>query len=248
MHDIIFYTEMFFIAFFLSTLFALGGIGFAVAFVPILDLFGLNFNTAKAIGLFLNSVSTWIWAFRNWKKKVLDIKFGLILTIPALIWAVIWSYLSKYVPVHIVKILFACFLVFSVIMLLWGKKKKEFELENNEILVWIIALSVGIISWLLGVWGGAILVPLLVLIWFDPKYVARNISFVIAVSTFGWFLTYISFVKLDWILLTVTTIASLLGWWLGNYLMNEKLNQKHIRIVLAILLLILAWKLVWKLI
>jgi len=247
MHWYIFYTEMFFIALFLSTLFALGGIWFAVAFVPILNFFWLDFNAAKAIGLFLNSVSTWIWSFRNWRKKVLDIKFALILTIPAFVWAVIWSYLSKYVPVHIVKILFACFLIFSVIMLLWGKKKKEFQLENNEILVWIIALSVWIVSWLLGVGGWAVLVPLLVLIGFDTKYVARNISFVIAVSTFGWFLTYVSFVKLDLVLLAVTTIASLLGWWLWNHLMNEKLNQKHIRIVLAILLLILAWKLIWKL-
>jgi len=238
---------MFSLAFLLSTLFALGGIWFAVAFVPILSFFWLHFDAAKAIGLFLNSVSTWIWSFRNWRKKVLDIRFALILTIPAFVWAVIWSYLSKYVPVHIVKILFACFLVFSVVMLLWWKKKKGFKLEHNETLVWIIALSVWTLSWLLGVGGWAILVPLLVLIGFDAKYVARNISFVIAVSTFGWFLTYISFIKLDWILLIITTIASLFGWWLWNYLMNEKLNQKHIRIVLAILLLIIAWKLIWKL-
>ena len=243
-----FYIEIFWIAFLLSTLFSLWGIGFAVAFVPILSFLWFPFSEAKAIWLFLNSISTWTGAFRNWKKKVLDFKFGIFLTVSSFIWAIIWSYLSKYVPVHIVKILFAVFLVFSVLMLLWWKKKKEFKLENNEILISTIALIVWIISWLLWVWGGAIMVPLLVLIWFDAKYVSRNISFVIAISTFWWFLTYISYVKIDWIVLLVATIASFLWGWLWNHLMNEKLNTNHIKKILALLLLILAGKLIYWLI
>ncbi len=243
-----FYTEIFWIAFLLSTLFSLWWIGFAVAFVPVLSFLWFPFNEAKAIWLFLNSVSTWTWAFRNWKKKVLDLKFWFFLTISSFIWAIIWSYLSKYVPVHIVKILFAVFLVFSVLMLLWGKKKKEFKLENNEILISTIAFIVWIISWLLWVWGWAIMVPLLVLIGFDAKYVSRNISFIIAVSTFWGFLTYISYVKIDWILLLVATIASFFWGWLWNHLMNEKLNTNHIKKILALLLLILAGKLIYWLI
>jgi uncharacterized membrane protein YfcA len=100
----------------------------------------------------------------------------------------------------------------------------------------------------LWIWWGAILVPLLILIWFDVKYITRNISSVIAVSTFGWFLTYISFVKLDWILLLIASIASILGGLLWNHLMNEKIKAHHIKYILALLLIIVACKLIWWLI
>jgi uncharacterized membrane protein YfcA len=239
---------MFVAIFVLSTLFALWGMGFAIAFVPILDFLWYDFNAAKAIWLFLNSISTWTWAIRNWKKWVLDFKFVSIITVFSLIWAVLWSYLSKYIPVRYVKILFVIFLLFSVFMMLWDKKKKEFNLTWNWIINWIIWFFVWLLSGLLGVGWWAVLVPLLVLIWYDPKYVARNVSFVIAVSTFWWFLTYFTIVKIDWILLVVASVASILWGWLWNYLMNEKLKIHHIKLVLAFLLLILAIKMIWSLI
>ncbi len=244
----IFYVEIFFMALILSTLFALWGIGFAIAFVPILSFFWLPFNEAKAIWLFLNSISTWTGAIRNWKKKVLDLKFAGILTIFSLLWAVVWSYLSKYVPVNIVKILFAVFLVFSIIMMLFWKKKEKINNKWNYWLIWIMWLSVWIVSWLLWVGGWAIFVPLLVLIWYDAKYVSRNMSFIIAISTFGWFLTYLSFVHIDWILLAITTVASIIWGWFGNFLMNEKMKSQQIKWVLAGLLVIIVTKLIWGLI
>ena len=245
-----FYVEMFFIALILSTLFALWGIGFAVAFVPILNFFWLPFNEAKAIWLFLNSVSTWTGAFRNWRKKVLDLKFAGILTIFSLIWTVIWSYLSKYVPVNIVKILFALFLIFAIFMILFGKGKKNITSGwSRDILIWwIIWFVVWIVSWLLWIGGWNVFIPLLIMVWYDVKYVARNMSFIIAVSTFGWFLTYLSLVHIDWTLLAVTTVASIIWGWFGNFLMNEKLQTKHIRRILAGLLAIIAIKLIWGLI
>lgn len=246
-HDPIFYLEIFSIAFILSTLFALWGIWFAIAFVPILHFLWYDFNVAKAIWLFLNSVSTWTWALRNWKKRVLDLRFASILTVFSLVWAVIWSRLSKYVPVKYVKILFVIFLLFSIFMFLWWKKKQEFHFTWHWVVNGSIWFLVWVLSWLLGVWWWAIMVPLLVLIWYDAKYVARNISFVIAVSTFWWFLTYLSIVKLDWILLIVATVASILWGWLGNFLMNEKLKVHHIRRILAFLLFLIAIKMIWSL-
>ncbi len=247
-HWILFYSEIFGIAFILSTIFALWGIWFAIAFVPILHFLWYDFNVAKAIWLFLNTVSTWTWAFRNWKKWVLDLRFAISLTVFSLIWAVIGSYLSKYIPVYYVKWLFVTFLLFSIFMFLWWKKKQEFKFLWNWLINGMIWFFVWIVSWLLWVGGWAIMVPLLVLIWYDAKYVARNISFVIAVSTFGWFLTYLAIVKIDWVLLTITTIASILWGWLWNYLMNEKLKVYHIRLILAFLLFLIALKMIWSLV
>ena len=64
-----FYVEVFFITLFLSTFFAMGGVGSAVALVPILHFLGVNFNLSKAIGLFVNTSTTITATIMNIKRK-----------------------------------------------------------------------------------------------------------------------------------------------------------------------------------
>ncbi len=120
-----FYIEIFAVTFILSTLFALGGIGSATALVPILDMIGLNFNFAKAVGLFVNTSTTITSSIMNIKRKVLDIKFAFPLAISLALTAPIGAYLSKFIPEHFVKTLFILFLFFAGSMILFGKKEKN---------------------------------------------------------------------------------------------------------------------------
>ena len=76
-----FYFEIFIVANVLSAFFALGGVGSAVALIPVLHWMGIDFNFAKAIGLFVNTTTTVTATIMNIKRKVLDIKFALPLAI-----------------------------------------------------------------------------------------------------------------------------------------------------------------------
>ena len=241
------YIEYFLITFILSTLFALGGVGSATALVPILNMFGLNFNFAKAIGLFVNTSTTIMATIMNLKRKVLDMKFAFPLAISLALSAPMGAYFSKFVPEHIVKILFAGFLIFAGSMILFGKKEKKFELTSPWIMP-MLGLIVGIISGLLGIGGGSLLLPILIMLGFDAKKVAIAMSFVIPFSTFTAFLTYINFVKIDWILILITAIAAILGGYVGNYIMHFHLNQKHIKKIIGVLMYLIAIKMIYGLI
>ena len=55
----------------LSTIFAIAGLGSAVALVPSLNIAGLSFDLARASGLFVNSITTITTSILNLKRKLL---------------------------------------------------------------------------------------------------------------------------------------------------------------------------------
>ena len=126
-----FYIESFFIVLILATLFAMGGVGSAVALVPILHMIGVEFNISKAIGLFVNTSTTMTATIMNIKRKVLDIKFALPLALSLAAFAPLGAMYSKKIPVYEVKWLFAFFLLFSATMIIFGKKSKSFITTIN---------------------------------------------------------------------------------------------------------------------
>ncbi len=236
-----FYIEVFLVTFILSTFFALGGIGSATALVPILDMMGLNFNFAKAVGLFVNTATTVTSSIMNIKRKVLDMKFAFPLAAALAFSAPIGAYLSKYIPENFVKVLFVIFLFFAGSMILFGKKEKKFNFTSPFIMP-ILGGIVGIISGLLGIGGGSLLLPLLIMLGFDAKKVAVAMSFVIPFSTFTAFITYLSFTKIDWILLIIAAFGAILGGMVGNYIMHFHLNQKQIKKIIGVLMYLIGIK------
>ncbi len=241
------YIEYFLITLGVSSFFAMGGVGSAVALVPIFDMLGLGFNIAKTIALFINTSTTVTASIMNLKRGVLDARFAFSLVISSMILSPLGAYSSKFINVSSVKWGFLTFLVFSATMMMFSKKEAKFKYEKKWIL-YLIGAIVGFISGLLGIGGGALVMPLMILLGFDAKKMAIAVSFMIPFSTFSAFLSYISFVKIDWMLLVITAIAAILGGYIGNAVMHFKLEAKHIKKIIAILLYILAIKMGYSLI
>jgi len=240
------YIEYFFITLTVSSFFALGGVGSAVALVPIFDFLGLGFNVAKTIALFINTSTTVTASLMNLKRGVLDIKFALPLVVSSMICSPLGAYSSKFIDIYIVKWGFLLFLIFSATMMLFSKKEAKFKYEKKWIL-YSLGAVVGYISGLLGIGGGALVLPLMILLGFDAKKMAVAVSFMIPFSTFSAFLSYISFVKIDWTLLGVTALAAILGGYIGNAVMHFKLDAKQIKKIIALLLYLLAFKMAYTL-
>jgi len=237
-----FYIEVFVITLLLSTFFAMGGVGSAVALVPVLNFLGINFNVSKAIGLFVNTTTTLTATIMNLKRGVLDIKFALPLAISLALFAPIGAYISQYVSENIIKTLFLIFLIFSGSMLIFGKKERKFSYTNQFIMI-VLGGIVGIISGLLGIGGGSLLMPILILLGFNAKKLAVAMSFVIPFSTFTAFLTYLSFIHIDYALLLTTTISAIIGGFIGNRIMHFKLEASHIKKIIGLMLYLIALKL-----
>ena len=240
------YIQYFLITLFVSSFFAMEGVGSAVALVPIFDFLGLGFNLAKAIALFINTSTTVTASIMNLKRGVLDARFAFPLVISSMLISPLGAYSSKYINVHAVKWGFLAFLIFSATMMLLSKKEAKFKYEKKWIL-YVIGAVVGYISGLLGIGGGALVMPLMILLGYDAKKMAVAVSFMIPFSTFSAFLSYASFVKIDWTLLAVTAFAAILGGYIGNAVMHFKLNAKHIKKIIAVLLYLLAFKMGYSL-
>ena len=241
MNDYLLYSS---IAFILSTVFSMGGAGSGIALIPILSFLGLDFTVAKAVGLFAGASTTITSSIMNLKRKVLDYSFVWPIALMMMIFAPLGAYCSKFLNDDIVKFLFMLLLFYSAGMMMFGKKKPLVD-ATSKIILFLVGTVVGFLAGLLGVGGGNLLIPLLVLLGFEPKKVAITVSFVVPFSALGSFFTYASFVTLDWTLLGCISLASIAGGYIGNYLMHYKLDQKQIKKVMAVILYLLAFKLLY---
>ncbi len=239
------YLLYFFLAAGLSTLFAMGGAGAGIAVIPVLHMLGIEFNLAKAVGLFVGFTTTFTSSVMNFRHKVLDIRFALPLALSLLIFAPIGAQLSRFVDEKLVKGLFILFLIFSASMMMFFQKKAKTHLQKLLILA-VLGMGVGLLAGLLGVGGGNMLLPILILLGFEPKKVAVAVSFVVPFSAFTSFLSYASFVQMDWVLLGSCALGAVIGGYSGNYLMHFKLSQQQVKKVIAVLLYILAAKMAWS--
>jgi len=231
----------------LSTLFAMGGVGSAIGLVPIFSMMGMPLNFAKAIGLFINSTSTITASLMNFFRGVLDVRFAIPLIISIMVATPVGAWMSQYVETEIVEWVLVLFLLVSATLLIFSNRETKVVYDRAWIL-YLIGGSVGLISGMIGVGGGSLIMPLLILLGFDAKKAAYAISFVIPFSSLGAFATYLSFVEMDWKLLGIVTIAAILGGYLGDKIMHYRLTPTQVKKLIAIVLVLLAGKMIWKLV
>ncbi|HHD75033.1 MAG TPA: sulfite exporter TauE/SafE family protein [Nitratifractor sp.] len=241
MYDYLIYTL---IAFILSILFSMGGTGSGIALIPVLNFFGVEFIIAKATGLFAGASTTITSSVMNIKRKTLDFSFVWPIALMMLIFAPIGAYSSQFINESLVKFLFMLLLFYSATMMIFGKKRSLMKTNSKSILFYTGA-TVGFLAGLLGVGGGNILMPLLILLGFEPKKVAIAVSSVVPFAALSSFLTYASYVKLDYVLLLCVMLASIAGGYIGNYLMHFKLDQKKTKKLMGLILYLLALKMLY---
>jgi len=237
------------ISFFAALIFSLGGVGAAIILIPIMDAFGIPISVAKPVGLFYNTISLTGASVNNIKNKRLDFKLGIPIIIFSFLFASVGAYLSKYVASHIVMLMFVSFLLFSGFMFLFFKKKKEADFREDipYFPLSLIGAVAGLISGLLGIGGGGIISPLLLMMGFNPKKITTITAFVVPFSSLSGFLTYWSIGAVDWRLLIITSLAGVAGATIGTIFMQKRLNPKIVKKILAIILLIMAVKMGLKL-
>ncbi len=241
---------IFIISFIAAFIFSLGGVGAAIILIPILVSLGIPVNIAKPVGLFYNTVSLTGASINNIRNKRLDFKIGIPIIISSFLFAVVGAYISKFIPNKIILILFIGFLLFSGLMFFFHKKKKKDNYRNDIpiIRLSLIGAFAGALSGMLGIGGGGIISPLLLLSGFNPKKITAITAFVVPFSSFSGFLTYWAMGSIDWKITLIASVGGIIGATLGTMFMHKKLNPQAVKKILAIILLIMAVKLIFKII
>ncbi len=155
------------LAFGLSFLFALGGVGSAVALVPLLHWFGLPLIVAKSTGLLVNTVSMSGASLNNIRAKRLDFRLGLPIIVSSFLLAPLGAWSSHFISREIVLAVFTLFLLFSGVMLIFfraGSYEHQFRDDRPIVAPFLIGAAAGYLSGLLGIGGGGLIAPLMILL------------------------------------------------------------------------------------
>ena len=237
------YLFLFSVTFFLSTLFSIAGLGSAVALVPTLHLSGMGFDISRASGLFVNTVSTITSSMLNLKKKLFDMTFVAPLVFSSSLFAFVGAQLSFYINTELLKIIFGVSLLVIASMILFFKTPTDTNHTPLRLSYLLFAGTIGgMFSGLLGIGGGSIISPILLLFGMDAKKIAIGISFVIPFSSFIAFLSYAQNITLDYTLLGVIGLSAYLGGMLGNYLLHHKVSSFLVKKILGFALYIVGFK------
>ena len=233
------------LSFFLSFLFALGGVGSAIALVPLLDMMGIDYQSAKAIGLIVTVSAMLSATLTNMKAKTIDYSLALPLLLSSSLFSIIGVYLSSYVDIQIIKLLFFVVLIFSASIMLFFHKKPIVH-STQAIWLYLIGAVAGTISGMLGIGGGLIIMPFLIMLGFDAKKVALSIGLIITISASSALYTQMTLISLETDTILGISIAGMFGGLLGNYLLKKHLQSKHVKKIISIFLYLLAAKILYN--
>lgn len=237
----IFYVILFFVAF----LYAAVGHGGASGYLALMALYGVAPEEMKPTALVLNlfvSMTSFIQYYRGgyFLKK---------LFIPIAGASIPLAFVGGMITVeeNIYKRILGILLLFPVIRFFFFKNVADSELKSHNVTIAVITGGiVGLLSGMIGIGGGIILSPILLLLqWTNQKQTAAISAafiFVNSVAGLGGMLTQgISFTG-D---MVMYIIVAFIGGLLGAYLGSKKFNQDVLKYVLATVLLMASYKLLF---
>lgn len=239
-------TELFYpILFIVAFLYASVGHGGASGYLALMALYGVAPQEMKPTALFLNlfvSLTSFIQYYRgnHFKKDIF---------IPIALASVPFAFLGGMLSIddHIYKKILGILLLLPIIRFFFFKNVPDDRLVQP--IKWISVLLgaiIGLLSGMIGIGGGIILSPILILLlWTNQKQTAAISAafiFVNSLAGLGGMLTQGISLTSNMILYIVVAFT---GGLLGAYLGSKKFNQEVLKYVLATVLLLATYKLLF---
>ncbi len=234
------------VAFVTAFVFGLGGLGSAVALIPILVFIGVPFPIARSTGLFTNFISTVSITAHNIRHGKVNYRLALPLVTTSVLFAPIGAYVSFVVPEKVVGIAFTAFLFFAGTMVFVPKKRESYRKDSPILVPALIGAVSGFIAGLLGIGGGGIRSPMLILCGFDPKIVTAVTAISVSFGSFTSFLAYWKLGGVDWPLLLSAAIPAVFAGYLAGYVTHRYLKPQQVKKLLGLIFYVLAIKFAMK--
>ncbi len=239
MTDILFLGGIFLIAILYSSV----GHGGASGYLAFMALLGFVPEVMRPSALILNVFVSSI-AFITFTRNG-HFKFKLLW--PFIITSVPFAFLGGTfsIDTRIYKIILGVFLLFAIArMLIKVKNDKDFLKEINILYALLIGAFLGFFSGLIGIGGGIILSPIIILLgWATVKQTAAVSAVFILVNSLAGLGGFFLKSEMPDIQIMYMIIAGLLGGLLGSYLGSFRIKENYLRYTLSLVLLLASVKL-----
>jgi len=201
----------------------LGG-GGSILTVPVLVyVLGYQVKPAIAMSLPVVGVTSLIGAALHWRLGNVRVRTALTFGLLAMAGAFAGARLAVMLSGGAQLALLAAVMIVAAVSMLRGNPHAESSgTAAHPALLAALALGVGVLTGLVGIGGGFLVVPALVLLARVPMREAVGTSLlVIAMNAASGFAGYLGLVKLDWSFLTGFTVAAVAGALIGTVLASR---------------------------
>lgn len=225
----------------------MGG-GGSILTVPILVYaIGMSPKSSIALSLAIVGLTSIIGVFGHFKNKNINLKMAALFAPFAMLGTFFGAKLSKFFTGEAQLLLFGTImLVASILMIKKIPLKEQSEKKQSILFIAVGALIVGIITGLVGIGGGFLIVPALVLIIGLPMKEAIGTSLlIIALNSASGFLGYLGMVEIDWSFLLIFTLFSGIGILLGSHFVKY-ISQAKLKKMFGIFLIFMAIFILYK--
>ncbi|NJX14188.1 sulfite exporter TauE/SafE family protein [Tamlana crocina] len=219
------------------------GHGGASGYLALMALFSFAPETMKPTALLLNLFVAGISFYYYYRGGFFNKKLFISFAIASIPLAFIGGTLE--IDASLYKKILAVLLVFAILKMLnvFGKERHTIK----EVILWqglVVGGIIGFLSGLIGIGGGIILTPIILLLhWGKMKEAAAVSALFIWVNSAAGLIGQISSgVRLETASFLLVAIA-LIGGVLGGYLGSKKINNQSLRYILAFVLIIASVKL-----
>lgn len=261
MESILILAGVFFI---ISTVFSMIGMGGGILYVPILLFAGYSFKEAPSISLILIAATSIAALTTFFKNKKVDFKLALLIDPATDIMAFIGGYYSSFLPEKTLKSFLIIILIIAGILMLKNIKMKNKSIKKQSIWWWhrnfnneeysvnlplviFAAGLVGVISGMLGITGGIIKLPIMVLLCGVPMDIAVATSTImVAITALSGLAGHSLHSHIDWQTGLVLAIAAIIGGLIGSKI-SLKTDKNKLKKVFGVIVLLVALKFLFQL-
>lgn len=239
------------LVFIFSGLLAMAGLGAAFMFVPLFYYLGVPLAEATPTALLLNVVSLLFATINYWRGKLINWRVGLPVLVTAVALSPLGARLTASVNKTILLSMFAAFLFFAGIMMLFYRAKKRERSLSRPVEITAgagVGSVAGFIGGLLGVGGGNFILPVLNWLGLDAKVAAGTTALVVVFSSLSGFLGHVTMGGLDPIFVGVMAVMAAAGSIIGSQLMKTRVSSNQLKKIIGVLLFIIAIKMIFDLV
>lgn len=254
-----------FLGFLIGTVASMVGVGGGVFIVPLLTLV-CDFSPSNAVGTSLATiVFTSLASTANYsRQKRIYYKTGLILAITTVPGAILGAYLTSIIEAQLLGLIFGFFVLFVALRMILklnfsknrcadteksnpiDSERSLLECKNKVLLGVVLGFFAGLSSGLLGIGGGSLMVPIMVLAMGMPMHitVATSMFTMIFTSTSGVIEHFrLDHINFEYALLLV--LGTIFGAQLGAYA-SKRISGRNLRRIFGLVLVIVSIRMILK--